>query len=59
MNTKQTLDAIYSLYPCVDAELIQIVSGLFTFENESRSFNYFAALLAVTIQALILPSRNL
>ena len=47
------------LYPCVEAERVQVGSGLFTLKDMSRSFDYFAALLAVTIPALILPNLNL
>ena len=52
-------EAINSLNSCIEAEHIQVGFGLFTFENVSRNFDYFAALLAITILALVLPRPNL
>ena len=53
-------DAIYSLYSFVHAErVIQVGSGLLALEDVSRCFDYFAALLTVTISTLTLPRLNL
>ena len=38
-----------------ETEHIQVGFGLFALENVGRNFDYFAALLAVTIPALVLP----
>ena len=43
------LDTIYFLYPCVEAERVQVGAGLFTFKDVSRGFYNLATLFAVSI----------
>ena len=43
----------------VDAESVQVGSGLFTFKDVSGGFYNLAALFAVSIPALIFPVPNL
>ena len=59
MITQQALDVVDSLDSCVEAECVQVGSGLFTFKDVSRGFYNLAALFAVSILALLFPVPNL
>ena len=48
MITQQALDVVDSVYSCVEAECVQVGSGLFTFKDVSRGFYNLAALFAVS-----------
>ena len=49
----------YSLYSGVDAGHVQVLIGLLTLKDASRSFDYFAALFAIVIPALEFLRSNL
>ena len=53
--TKKALEVVDSVDSSVDAESVQVGSGLFAFEDVSRGFYNLAALFAISIPTLVFP----